>query len=151
MENRRSDNERERSDSGVHRVEPGDRPLGADIDTEPGFKAERVRSEHVEQREFVRWFRQTFRPVRIFAIPNGEHRSTSVAGRLKVEGVSAGVPDLFIPEWSTWVEMKTRKGRLSGPQYDWLGYLERIGHRVVVGYGLEDAMQKVQRVADAQK
>ena len=30
-----------------------------------------VPSEHLEQREFVRWFRQTYKGVRIFAIPNG--------------------------------------------------------------------------------
>ena len=53
-----------------------------------------VPTEHEEQREMVRWFRQTYPNVRIFAIPNGEKRSISVAARLKVEGVNAGVPDL---------------------------------------------------------
>ena len=27
-------------------------------------------TEHEEQREFVRWFRKVYAPVRIFAIPN---------------------------------------------------------------------------------
>jgi len=47
-------------------------------------------TEHEEQRELVRWFRQTYPDVRIFAIPNWEKRSNSVASRLKAEGVSAG-------------------------------------------------------------
>lgn len=32
-----------------------------------------------------------------FAIPNGGKRNKAVAGKLKAEGVKAGVPDLFLP------------------------------------------------------
>lgn len=32
-----------------------------------------------------------------FAIPNGGHRNKATAGKLKAEGVKAGVPDLFLP------------------------------------------------------
>ena len=55
----------------------------------------RIPTEHEEQRELVRWFRQTWPGVRIFAIPNGGARSPATAGRLKAEGVSSGVPDLL--------------------------------------------------------
>jgi hypothetical protein len=102
------------------------------------------RSEHVEQREFVSWFRQTYRGVRIFAIPNGEARSKAAGGRLKLEGVSPGVPDLFIPAWGIWVEMKRAKGgTVSAVQKDWHAYLRSIGQRVIVAYGFEDARAKV--------
>ena len=47
------------------------------------------RSEHLEQREFVSWFRQTFPGVLIHAIPNGGKRGRAEALRLKVEGVVA--------------------------------------------------------------
>ena len=67
-------------------------------------------TEHEEQREFVRWFRQNHPGVRIFAIPNGGARSITTAAKLKVEGVSAGVPDLCIPAWGMWIEMKRQKG-----------------------------------------
>ncbi len=30
-----------------------------------------MRTEHEEQRDFVKWFRQSFPATRIFAIPNG--------------------------------------------------------------------------------
>lgn len=102
-------------------------------------------SEHLEQVQTVAWFRKTFPDVRIFAIPNGEHRSRSAGARLKAEGVSAGVPDLFVPSWSLWVEMKVVKGKLSPAQRDWIGYLERIGHHVLVCYGFEDAKEQVNR------
>lgn len=71
---------------------------------------QRIPTEHEEQRELVRWFRQTYTDVRIFAIPNGSGRSKSAGARLKAEGVSAGVPDLFIPGWRLWIEMKRIKG-----------------------------------------
>lgn len=102
-----------------------------------------IPSEHFEQRELVKWFKQTY-PVRIFAVPNGGKRGAAEALRLKVEGVSAGVPDLYVPAWSLWIEMKrVRGGRLSPEQNDWIEYLEGIGHSVIVGYGTEDAMRKV--------
>jgi hypothetical protein len=56
------------------------------------------------------WFRQTYPDTLIFAIPNGGLRSKSQALKLKVEGVVPGIPDLFIPAWMTWVEMKKAKG-----------------------------------------
>lgn len=104
-----------------------------------------VPSEHFEQREFVSWFRKTHKGVRIFAIPNGGQRSLAAAGRLKAEGVSSGVPDLFIPAWRLWVEMKRIKGgKLSSEQKDWIAYLESVGFCCIVGKGAEDAMGQIQ-------
>jgi hypothetical protein len=58
-----------------------------------------IPSEHVEQSLFVQWFRRSYPNVLIFAIPNGGARSKATAGRLRVEGVVAGVPALIVPEW----------------------------------------------------
>jgi hypothetical protein len=104
-------------------------------------------SEDQEQMLFVQWFRRQYPTIRIFSIPNGGARHPVVAAKLKATGTSAGVPDLFIPAWSTWVEMKRAKGgRLSELQKDWIAYLESIGHKVLVGHGFEDAMAKVQQL-----
>lgn len=105
---------------------------------------DRIPTEHEEQRELVRWFRQTWPGVRIFAIPNGGARSRATAGRLKAEGVSSGVPDLFIPAWGLWVEMKRSKGgSLSPEQKDWIKYLESVNYWVIVGKGEVDARQQI--------
>jgi hypothetical protein len=103
-----------------------------------------IPTEHEEQREFVKWFRQTHKGVRIFAIPNGGARSITTAARLKVEGVTSGVPDLFIPEWLMWVEMKRQKGGVVSPeQTDWIAYLRGVGHLVIVSKGAEDAKNQI--------
>lgn len=103
-----------------------------------------LRTEHEEQRELVKWFRQAFRDVRIFAIPNGGARSKATAGRLKAEGVSKGIPDLFVPEWKLWIEMKRVKGgSLSPDQKDWIKYLESVGYCVIVGKGEIDAREQI--------
>lgn len=107
-------------------------------------KSDRLPTEHEEQRELVRWFRQTWPVMRIFAIPNGGARSAATAGRLKAEGVSPGVPDLFIPALKLWVEMKrTKGGSVSAEQKEWIKYLESVGYCVIVGKGAEDAKKKI--------
>lgn len=101
-------------------------------------------SESAEQIGFLRWFEEQFPAVRIMHIPNGGHRAISVAKKLRAEGVQPGVPDLYIPEWRLWVEMKRAKGgRLSAAQRDWIEYLEGIGDAVIVGHGAADAGKKV--------
>lgn len=68
----------------------------------------------------------------------------STAIRLKEEGVVPGIPDLFIPEWRTWIEMKRTKGCvISDAQRGVIEYLERVGYNVIVGYGAEDASRKI--------
>lgn len=101
-------------------------------------------SEHEEQVGFVNWFRGRFPGVLIFAIPNGEKRAISTAKRLKAEGVVAGVPDLHVPEWRLWIEMKRVKGgKLSDEQKDMMLRLENIGHMVIVGRGARDVSAQV--------
>jgi hypothetical protein len=105
---------------------------------------ERIRTEHEEQREFVSWFRKSFPGTRIFAIPNGGARTITTATRLKSEGVCRGVPDLFIPAWGLWVEMKREKGGvLSQDQKDWINYLEANQYHCLVAKGCDDAKQQI--------
>lgn len=103
-----------------------------------------IPTEHEEQRTFVSAFRKMFPLIRIIAIPNGGMRSKATAGRLKAEGVSSGVPDVFIPEWGFWIEMKRCKGgSVSASQQDWIEYLNRTGYKAVVCKGYEEAMDAV--------
>jgi hypothetical protein len=66
---------------------------------------------------------------------------------LKAEGVTAGVPDIFIPAWLLWIEMKRSTGGVMSPaQKDWIAYLEGIGHTVIIGHGFEDAKAKIESI-----
>jgi len=101
-------------------------------------------SEHSEQVGFVNWFRAKYPHTLIFAIPNGEKRSISVATRLKAEGVTRGIPDLYIPSCNLWVEMKRATGgRLSPDQKKVIEYLKSVGHTVIIGKGASDASKQV--------
>jgi hypothetical protein len=110
-------------------------------------------SEHTEQVAFVQWFRLQFPGVLIFAIPNGAHLAGTIAqraaqvARLKAEGMVSGVPDLEIPEWGCYVEMKRQRGgRLSADQVRIHDALRRAGKRVIVGKGWEDAADQVRDI-----
>ena len=101
-------------------------------------------SEHSEQVGLINWFRLQYPNVLIFAIPNGEKRAITVAKRLKAEGVVRGIPDLFIPQWNLWVEMKRESGgRLSPDQKSMITYLESIGNTVIIGKGAADASKQI--------
>ena len=103
-----------------------------------------MESEHLQQVRLVSWFRRQYPDTRIFAIPNGGARSGVQGAALKAEGVTPGVPDLFVPAWLLWVEMKREAGGVVSPvQRDWIQYLEGIGHRVIVGRGFEDAKRQI--------
>ena len=107
-----------------------------------------LNSEHLEQVRLVSWFRKTYPDTRILAIPNGGIRSASAGASLKAEGVSAGVPDLVVPAWLLWIEMKREAGGTVSPaQRDWISYLNSIGHQVIVGRGFEDAKQQIMKKA----
>ena len=106
---------------------------------------EKVLSEDHEQMLFVQWFKRTYPTVKIMSIPNGGHRHIAVAAKMKATGQSPGVPDIFIPAWLCWIEMKKATGGTVSPaQKDWIAYLEGIGHRCIVGRGFDDARRQIE-------
>lgn len=111
-----------------------------------------VVSEHMEQAALVMWFRRAYPDTLIFAVPNGGLRSKSQAMKLKVEGVVPGIPDLFVPAWKLWIEMKKVKGgTVSKEQKEMINYLQSVDYYVIVGIGAEDARRKIsQFIEDTQ-
>lgn len=102
-------------------------------------------SEHAEQKALFRWIDTEGVQIHsclalAFAIPNGGKRGKAAAGKLKAEGVRAGVPDLFLPvprgEYhGLFIEMKTTGGSLSQAQRAWNRALIRQGYLVAVCRG----------------
>jgi hypothetical protein len=110
-------------------------------------------SEHEIQVAFFEWW-EVFAPtVRVdprlcFAIPNGGHRFKAVAGKLKAEGVKAGVSDVFlmVPKGEFHgmiLEFKAHDGRVSEPQEEFLLATRREGYNALVAWSLDDAMRFV--------
>ena len=107
-------------------------------------KKDCLTTEHAEQVKFVWWFRQAYPSVLIFAIPNGGFRSKVTAQKMKMEGVTPGVPDLCIPEWKTYIEMKRVKNSSTSPeQRAIIEQLKGCGYTVEVCKGFEAAKKFV--------
>ena len=109
-------------------------------------KNPKCQSEHLEQVGYVNWFRNRYPDKVIYAIPNGDMRSMTVAKKLVLEGVTAGVLDLeVLLEWGQTLRVEMKKvvgGVLSQEQKDFISYLDDLGHHVIVGYGAADASAK---------
>lgn len=85
----------------------------------------------------------------IFAIPNGGARGKAQAGRLKAEGVKAGVWDLMLPLarqgfHGLWIEMKALpNGRLSKEQKAWGERMRLAGYRCEVAWTWDEARRYI--------
>lgn len=104
--------------------------------------------EHTEQVTFIERVKNLaqlyprYAPAadRTFAIPNGGGRSKGEAGRLKAEGVKAGVSDLFVA-WPAgdrhglWIEMKSMTGYPSREQKTWINESMDLGYHAAVCRG----------------
>jgi hypothetical protein len=113
----------------------------------------RVALEHTEQCALFRWadIQQRRLPALslLFAIPNGGLRSKATAGKLKAEGVKAGVPDICLPvargEYhGLWIELKAGRNKPTTTQVAWHLRLSREGYRVAVCWGWASAREVIE-------
>lgn len=122
-------------------------------------------SEHDEQAALFEWAalmsnRPGFEPLRwLFAIPNGGKRDPATAGRLKAEGVKAGVPDVCLPlpryaadgtiAHGLFIELKVKPNRTTAAQDEWIEYLNEAGYLAVVCYSWQEAARVITEYLDA--
>lgn len=84
-----------------------------------------------------------------FAVPNGGVRPTKTAGRLRAEGVKAGVPDMYLdfpvaPFHGLRIELKRRiGGRLSADQAAWGERYVRHNYAWHVCRGADEAVAAI--------
>jgi hypothetical protein len=100
-------------------------------------------SESIQQQMFLSWFKESYPGELIFSIPNQGQRSLQNALRMKREGLTPGIPDLFVPGKLLWIEIKKEKGKLRPQQKDICSQLNNLGYHIIIGYGLEDLIIKV--------
>jgi hypothetical protein len=108
--------------------------------------------EHLAQTLLIKWFRLQYPLMAkcLFAIPNGGARHIGTAIKLKAEGVTAGVSDLFlmIPnngKHGLFLEMKQKDGKLQQNQIDFLNLAESMGYGAEVAYGFEEGQKIIQK------
>ena len=114
-------------------------------------------SESQEQQALFSWWRiggfRTFglAACQLFAIPNGGKRGIATAARMKSEGVTAGIPDVFLAAPSgdkhgLFIELKraTRQARLSSAQQVTISILRTAGYECVVAHGWVAARQEIE-------
>ena len=121
---------------------------------EPKRKANYTPKESEEQCAFIQWCSMMASKYddldSIYAIPNGGSRNSIEAKNLKLTGVKAGVPDLFLPvakkgKHGLYIEMKRKEGgRVSDYQKEWIARLNRQGYEAVVCKGLDEAIKVVE-------
>lgn len=98
-------------------------------------------------------------------VPNGGHRHKATAGRMKGQGVKAGVPDVLVftpppaqPDArGIAVELKRSSLRpkqpgaaiptcVSAAQRQWLADLEALGWVTIIAYGVDHAIAELQQL-----
>lgn len=112
--------------------------------TKSSKKREIVPLESSEQAVFVKWLE--IQKIPFAHIPNEGKRPVWYIKKQKTQGLSAGVPDLFVflPSKIIFVEMKRRKKsltKLRDNQRRWLETINRFNYaKGYVAYGAEDAI-----------
>lgn len=118
------------------------------------FEAERKRTarqrEAELQRACVRWFRMQYPQHLLFHIPNGGRRNAREAAFLKSEGVTAGIPDLFLAEGrhgfhGLFIEMKAGRNTATPAQKEMMVRLGLAGYLCVVCRSFEDFQIEVMK------
>jgi len=119
-------------------------------------------TEHQIQCAIVEWANNTnFGSEKIgdylIAIPNGGNRSITEAVRLKKEGVKSGVSDIFLAisvmkdyrvYGGLWIEVKTKKGKLSPAQKNWMEKMNRNDYKADVVRSLDEGIQAIKNYLD---
>lgn len=110
---------------------------------------ERYRSEDDEQRQLIQWCRTKPELQFLFHIANENTSGIKWGVRNRQLGVKSGVPDLMLPipaggYHGLFVEMKTRRGKVSDNQQKWIDALNTFGYRAVVCYGWEAAKNEIE-------
>lgn len=102
------------------------------------------------QRDFFEWlsYYPDIRPY-VFAIPNGGTRHKIEARNLKLQGVTAGVPDVFVaipklPCHGMFIEFKSNKGKLTDSQKNMINLLSKQNYLCKICYSFEEGRNAVE-------
>lgn len=110
-------------------------------------------SEHDIQRMLFLWAKYTSNRYTglylMFAIPNGGARDKVTGAILKAEGVKPGIPDIFLPVpcgpyHGLFIELKSKGGRASDKQKEYMFRLSELGYCVRLCKSFDEAVAAIQ-------
>lgn len=123
--------------------------------TVDSWSSQVVPLEAEEQKWLLQWVElntQAHPELSLFYhIPNEGKRSWQQGRALKDQGMKKGVPDNCLPVargkyHALYIELKrTRGGRPSAEQIEWIDALNQAGNRAVICEGWEEAAQEIMR------
>jgi hypothetical protein len=100
---------------------------------------------------FFRWLSiaKPFVRALTFAVPNGGRRDCAEAISLKAQGVTAGVPDIFmaLPNErfsGLFIEFKHGKNKTTGLQDAFIARLREVGYCATICYSFDEAKEVVE-------
>lgn len=94
---------------------------------------------------FFDWFKQSYPDVLMFMSLNGMKMNIGQAMKAKRSGMMKGVPDLEVPGWRLFIEMKKENGGVNKPHQKKIQqYLIANGYTVMVCRGYEDAVNDIE-------
>lgn len=102
-------------------------------------------SEAQEAKAFVQYMAYAHPDIPVVHIPNEARRSVAGYVELAKQGVRKGFPDYMILtpniRWSAlFIELKTKKGKLTEAQEEWIRKLIERGYYASVARGCEEAI-----------
>lgn len=116
------------------------------------YYATEKRSEATEQIGIMAWCRAQESVSEclkyMYHCPNGGSRNKIEAGKLKKQGVKAGVPDLHLPipkgkYCGLYIELKYADGTIQPSQKEWIKAMRQYGHFTCICYEGERAVQVI--------
>ncbi|PWK30876.1 VRR-NUC domain-containing protein [Pseudomonas sp. OV226] len=121
--------------------------------TPPRARAPRLDREGIEQAALISELRARMPKVAdlIYHVPNGGHRHKSVAGKLKQQGVVAGIPDLVLTMarggyFGLYIEFKAtppNDAGVSAEQHERIRKLNEQGYLAIVCRGHFEAVEAI--------
>lgn len=113
-------------------------------------KVKKNPTEYEIQKEYVKWrdnkAKRSKRYKYIFHVPNACYYSRNKQVLLKTLGVVAGVPDFMIPlargKYNcAWLELKSKRGRVSPAQEEAITFLKRQKQKVMIARSIDEAIE----------
>lgn len=128
-------------------------PAAAKLFKQKPIRAKPVDREGQEQAALMRELELRYPAVfeLIYHVPNGGHRVKAVAGKLKAQGVKAGIPDLVLTMarggfFGLYIEFKAtppNDSAISPSQHERIRKLNEQGYLAVVCRGHFDAVEQI--------